>query len=173
MLAAMRITLLLIVVTLGAACTKHATLPKLPTTPDIEARENAYAAAELRYDGGFWQRQWKRADGGYTLEGIKPAVDEYPSSRAARKTARNRAVIVTLLSALGGGLIGTAAGNQLFASPENRYAHDGLVTLYGSGAALVLVGIVLDQTWAKDAYREIATSYNQELRRDLALPPLR
>jgi hypothetical protein len=172
MLGVMRIQLLLVAVAL-AGCTKHASIPQLPTTPDLAARESAYADAELHYDGGFWGHHWQRADGRYNIDGISPAVDQYPSSKAARKTARNRGIVVGLIGGVGGGLIGLAVGDQLFAQPEEQYSHETRVMLYGGGAALIVVGVLLDQTWAKDAYSEIATSYNEELRRDLALPATR
>ncbi|KAB2884369.1 MAG: hypothetical protein F9K40_22630 [Kofleriaceae bacterium] len=163
---------LAIVVTL-AGCTRHAAPPQLPGgAADASAREAAYAASALEHHASFWRQAWKRADGTYNIDGIRASVDAYPASKAARKKARNRGVTVAILGALGGGFVGYAAGQQLFVADDDRLADGTLYTLYGAGAAIALVAVVLDRTWARTAYGEIAPAYNAELRRDLALPPL-
>jgi hypothetical protein len=157
----------------ATACVRHAPPPQLPHDADLDARESAYASAELTYERTFFTHGWRRADGKYPFAGIDRTVDSYPASRAARKKASNRNLVVTLLSAAGGGFIGVAFGNQFFAQEPDRYSNSTLFTLYGTGLGLALLGEILDQTWTASAYEEIAPAYNDELRRDLALPPIR
>jgi hypothetical protein len=47
-----------------------------------------------------------------------------------------------------------------------------MYTMLGAGAVLVVIGVALDRTWARDAAREMAATYNTDLRSDLVLPPL-
>ena len=153
------------------ACHHSAVPPRIVRDADPAEREAVFTANRLTFEGGFWTRVWRRADGAYAYPQIITAVDVYPSSKAARKTAQRRSVVTCVLAAVGGTIVGTTLGNQLFAPPEDRYDDRTRNMLYVVGGGTMLLGIVLDQTWAKAAYRDIATRYNEELRRDLALPP--
>jgi hypothetical protein len=150
---------------------RTAAAPQIPRQADPAVREQVYAANRLSFEGGFWTNKWTRADGAYNVNSVGPAVDAYPESKAARSRARKRGLLVSILSATGGAIIGVTLGMQLFPPPEEDQQLSGgaAAALYGTGAALAIIGIVVERSWARPAYRDVATTYNAALRRDLAL----
>lgn len=161
-----------VVAVVAAACGPHATRPAVPRDADVATRESIYAAHELTYVDSWFTRTWRRADGAYDLKHVESAVSAYPASREAHATVKQRALAVTLISGLGGALLGFTAGYQLGAPEAERMSDKAAYTLVGAGAVLIVLGVVLDRTWARDAAREMAATYNADLRYDLGLPPL-
>lgn len=165
-------SILISVVFITACMANRATPPTLPLGADDSTRQRAYADNELAYQGGFWSHQWVRADGKYNLNTVTPTIERYPTAKRAHTRAKRRSLLVTILAATGGALIGTTLGTQLTATDDQKLPGTVAGSLYISGAALALIGIILDQTWAKPAYRDLATTYNAALREELRLAPL-
>lgn len=167
------VTPALVVAALATACGRSATQPQTPRDADLATRESIYAAHELTYVDSWFTRKWRRADGEYDLRRIESAVAAYPASREAHETAKTRALAVSLVGGLGGGIVGFTAGYQLGVAEDERMSDKAMYTMLGAGAVLVLIGVTLDRTWVRDAAKELAATYNADLRNDLALPPLR
>ncbi|HUQ02124.1 MAG TPA: hypothetical protein VM261_06480 [Kofleriaceae bacterium] len=153
------------------ACGHNATQPQAPRGADLATREALYDASELTYVDRLGSRSWRRADGTYSLRTIESAVARYPDSREAHATVRQRSLAVSLIAGTGGGLVGFTAGYQLSAPERERMSNRAAYTLLGAGVVFIGVGLVLDRTWARDAARDMAATYNAALRRDLELPP--
>jgi hypothetical protein len=154
-----------------AACGHHASQPQVPRGADVATREAVYEAYELTYVDRLGSRSWRRADGTYSLRTIESATSRYPVSRDAHASMRQRSLIVSLVAATGGGLIGFTAGYQLSAPEPERMSNRSAYTLVGVGVLFIGVGLVLDRTWARDAARDMAATYNAALRHHLELPP--
>ena len=156
----------------SAACGHAATRPSIPRDADPATREAVYAEHELTYVDRLGSRSFRRADGTYSLRNVEGLATGYPESREAYESVKGRSLAISLLGGLGGGIIGFTAGLQL-TRPEDesaRISTRAALTLYGAGATLVILGVVLDRTWAREAAKEMAARYNQGRRRDLGLP---
>lgn len=169
----MRASIVVVIATVCGCLPKQAAPPTVPASALPADRERVYRDYELTYESGVLAHRWKRADGEYSLVGIAPSVEVYPASKEAHRRAKRRSLLVTIVAATGGALIGTTLGLQLTANDQNKLDTGVAVGLYASGAALAILGLVLEQTWAKPAYADVAATYNTALRREIveAAPP--
>lgn len=162
----MRIVALVTFALLAAGCRAQARPPEIPRG-DPAAAEQVYADHALSFRGG-WSNKWYRADGGYYLDDVRPAVDVYPESRAARKRATRRQLVVFLLAGTAGAILGTTAGHQLTAADADQLSTREAGALYATGGLFAAFAFVLDWSWGRRAYEDLASTYNRALRDDLS-----
>jgi len=156
----------LLVSVVSAACVHHAALPRIPTDADRSTREQIFRDHQLETRDDLWVR----ADGRYGVRTLSDVVSTYPESRAAFRRARTGWLVTAGLTIAGGTFAGAGSGGALFSEPGER---DGFLTMAVVGATLFAFGLVLDEQWLRPAMRDVARSYNEGLRRELALPPPR
>jgi hypothetical protein len=156
-----------------AGCPAAAVRPVVDRAASPEVRMIRYDGARLAFNNSYFLPKWSRDDGAYGLGQLDDVLNAYPESRDARSRVLRTGMLIGAIAGVGGALIGYPLGYNLSA-PRSRQLSTGVqAAMYGTGAGLAALAIVLSATWGMSVQRDLAPAYNDALREDfdLAGPP--
>jgi hypothetical protein len=156
-------TLLLLFLFSWGCGTQMAAAPTIPSNANNVKKRQLYMDYRLSGSGdwfGGWK--WTRKDGTYEFGGIENLAAISRETQDIYDASEDRSTALSVVSGIGGFIIGFTLGYNLTASGENTMPEGTQVGLYAAGGGLFALSLFLGAVWS-DPCEDFALAYNLAL----------